>query len=64
MSKTYKHQDTYDYLHGKKVGKRKWGLFRFFNRCNWPKWDGSRISWYKHKKGKQEIIQEIDLDTE
>lgn len=54
MSKTYKHQATYDYLHGNKnVGKYLRGILRYFNRCNWPKWDGSRISWYKHKLFKQ-----------
>ena len=54
MSKTYKHQATYDYLHGNKnVGKYLHGILRYFNRCNWPKWDGSRMSWYKHKLFKQ-----------
>lgn len=54
MSKTYKHQATYNYLHGNKnVGKYLRGILRYFNRCNWPKWDGARISWYKHKLFKQ-----------
>ena len=54
MSKTYKHQATYDYLHGNKnVGKYLRGILRYFNRCNWPKWDGARMSWYKHKLFKQ-----------
>ena len=54
MSKTYKHQATYDYLHGNKnVGKYLRRILRYFNRCNWRKWDGSRISWYKHKLFKQ-----------
>ena len=47
-------QATYDYLHGNKnVGKYLRGILRYFNRCNWPKWDGSRMSWYKHKLFKQ-----------
>lgn len=51
MSKTRKHQATYDYLNNnKKVkGKLLYAIKRYFNRCNWPRWDGSRISWYKHK---------------
>lgn len=54
MSRTYKHQATYNYLHGNKdVGKFLRGILRYFNRCNCPRWDGSRLSWYKHKLYKQ-----------
>lgn len=54
MSRTYKHQATYDYLHGNKdVGKFPCSILRYFNRCNYPRWDGSRLSWYKHKLFKQ-----------
>ena len=51
MSKTRKHQATYDYLNNNKKikGKLLYAIKRYFNRCNWPRWDGSRISWYKHK---------------
>lgn len=51
MSRTIKHQATYDYLNNnKKVkGKLLYAIKKYFNRCNWPRWDGSRISWYKHK---------------
>lgn len=51
MSKTYKHQATYDYLHNNKEvkGKLLKGIKKFFMNVNFPKWDGSRISWYKHK---------------
>ena len=54
MSKTNKHQATYDYLNKNKIIKEKllYGIKRYFNRCNFPKWDGSRISWYKHKNRK------------
>lgn len=51
MGKTYKEQATYDYLNNNKEvkGKLYYGIKKFFNRCNWPKEDGSRLSWYKHK---------------
>lgn len=49
MSKTTKHQATHDYLEGKDVGKSIWGILRYFNRCNFPKGDISRIKWFKHK---------------
>ena len=51
MSKTYKHQATYDYLHhNKKVkGKLLKGIKKFFMNINFPRWDGSRRSLYKHK---------------
>ena len=51
MSKTTKHQATYDYLHSNKkvTGKLLFAIKRYFNRCNFPRWDGSHISWYKHK---------------
>lgn len=53
MSKTYKHQATHDYLEGKSIGKQLRGVLRYFKRMNFPKWDGSRQSWYKHKNRKQ-----------
>lgn len=49
MSKTYKHQATWDYLNGKPIGKYLWGILRYFIKCNFPKWDYSRKSCYKHK---------------
>lgn len=52
MSKTYKHQATFDYLHGRKdkvKGNLLKGLRRYFMRCLYSKYDGSRISWFKHK---------------
>lgn len=54
MSKTNKHQATYDYLNKNKIikGKLLYSIKKYFNRCNFPKWDGSRISWYKHKNRK------------
>lgn len=52
MSKTYKHQATYDYLHDNKdiKGKLLLGVKRYFNRLNFPKWNYSRMLWYKHKR--------------
>ena len=43
MSKTHKHQATYDYLHDNKEvkGKLLLGVKRYFNRLNFPKWDYS-----------------------
>lgn len=51
MSKTYKHQATYDYLHNNKEvkGKLLKGIKKFFMNVNFPRWDFSRRSWYKHK---------------
>ena len=49
MSKTNKHQATHDYLKGKSIGKQLWGVLRYFRRCNCPKGDLSRNSWFKHK---------------
>lgn len=52
MSKTYKHQATFDFLHGRKDkvnGNLLKGLRRYFMRCLYSKYDGSRISWFKHK---------------
>ena len=54
MSKTTKHQATHDYLEGKDVGKSIWGILRYFNRCNFPKYDISRIKWLKHKNRKKQ----------
>lgn len=55
MGKTFKHQATYDYLSSNKniQGKILYALKRYFIRRNCPKWDGARISWYKHKLFKQ-----------
>lgn len=51
MSRTYKYQATYDYLHHNKEvkGKLLKGIKKFFMNVNFPKWDSSRASWYKHK---------------
>ena len=51
MSRTYKHQATYDYLHHNKEvkGKLLKGIKKFFMNVNFPRWDFSRRSWYKHK---------------
>lgn len=51
MSKTYKHQATYNYLHKNKIIKKKllYGVLRFLNRIYFNKYDFSRQSWYKHK---------------
>lgn len=56
MSKTYKHQATYDYLHENKTvnGKLLHGLKRFFMRCNFSRYDYSRIKWFKHKNRNEE----------
>ena len=50
MSKTYKHQDRYDYLHdNKKVPKnRLYKLLNWFNRINFWDWD-LKILYRKHK---------------
>ena len=41
MSKTYKHQATYDYLHNNKEvkGKLLKGIKKFFMNVNFPRWD-------------------------
>lgn len=54
MSKTYKHQATYDYLHENKTvnGKLLHGLKRFFMRCNFSRYDNSIVRWFKHKNRK------------
>ena len=51
MSKTYKHQATYDYLHHNKEvkGKLLKGIKKFFMNVNFSRLDSSRRSWYKHK---------------
>jgi len=55
MSRTYKHQATYDYLNGKKVkGNLLYGVKRYFNRINFSKWDYSRILWFKYKTKRHE----------
>lgn len=50
MSNTYKHQDTYDYLHDNKklTSKRRRKLLRYFDRCNFWDWD-LKILHRKHK---------------
>jgi len=55
MSKTHKHQATYNYLHGNKTvkGSLLRGVKRYFNRLNFPRWDYSRLSWFKHKWRKE-----------
>lgn len=57
MSKTKKHQATYDYLHQNKDvrGSLLYSIKRFFNKLNCPKTDASRISWYKHKNKKMKM---------
>ena len=61
MSKTYKHQATYDYLHHNKEvkGKLLKGIKNFLMNVNFPRWDFSRRSWYKHKTRFQTIKQTI-----
>lgn len=55
MSKNYKHQATYDYLHGKPVkGSLLRGVKKYFNRIKFPRWDYSRLLWFKHKWRKQD----------
>ena len=56
MSKTYKHQATYDYLHDTKEvkGGLLYGVKRYINRLNFPRWDYSRVLWFRHKKRKQD----------
>lgn len=65
MSKTYKHQATYDYLHKNKEvkGKLLKGIKKFFMNVNFPKWDGSRISWYKHKN-RYDNEKDIEIQKE
>lgn len=43
MSRTYKHQATYNYLHGNKTvkGSMLQGVKRYFDRINFPKGDYS-----------------------
>ena len=51
MSKSFKHQATYDYLHSNKPvrGKLLKGIKKFFMNINFPKRDAGRRSWYKHR---------------
>lgn len=55
MSRTHKNQATYDYLHKNKevAGRLLRGIKRYFNRCNFNRYDCSRMSWFKHKNRKQ-----------
>jgi hypothetical protein len=55
MSKTYKHQSTYNYIHdnGTVKGRLLRGVKSYFNRLNFSRWDCSRISWFKHKNRKE-----------
>lgn len=50
MGKTYKHQDTYDYLHDNKEipTNRLMKLLHYFNRLNFWDWD-IKILYRKHK---------------
>ena len=50
MSKTYKHQDRYDYLHGNKEvpNDRLYKLLNWFKRINFWDWD-LKILDRKHK---------------
>ena len=50
MSKTFKHQDTYDYLHENKElpYPRLMKLLRYFSRLNFWDWD-LKIDYRKHK---------------
>ena len=65
MGKSYKEQAAYDYLHdNKKVkGKLFYSILKHFNNLNWPKWDGSRISWYKHKNRKDNDKQDFEQNS-
>lgn len=51
MSKTYKHQSTYNYTHGNGMvnGKFLYGIKSYINRCIFSRWNYSRTKWYKHK---------------
>lgn len=50
MGKTFKHQDTYDYLNDNKKlpHNRLIKVLRLFRRCNFWDWD-LRILYRKHK---------------
>lgn len=50
MSKTYKHQNTYDYLHDNRVLPRKslYKVLHWFDRLNFWDWD-LKILARKHK---------------
>ena len=50
MSKTFKHQDTYNYINNNKElpKNRLIKLLRYFNRCNFWDWD-LKILHRKHK---------------
>ena len=54
MSKTYKHQDTFDYLNDNKELKldRKIKLLKYFNRVNFWDWD-LKILYRKYKDYKK-----------
>ena len=51
MSKSFKHQATYDYLHNNKPvrGKLLKGIKKFFMNNKYTKRDAGRRSWYKHR---------------
>ena len=50
MSKTFKHQDTYNYINNNKElpKNRLIKLLRYFNRCNFWDWD-LKMLYRKHK---------------
>lgn len=54
MSKTFKHQDTFDYLHdNRKLPKRRLSkLLHYFDRVNFWDWD-IKIQCRKHKDFKR-----------
>lgn len=60
MSKTYKHQDTYDYLNdNKKLSpKRLKKLIKYFNRLNFWDWD-MKIMYRKYKDWKRGGVSRI-----
>lgn len=50
MSKTFKHQDQFDYVNSNKTlhGDRLMKLLRYFHRVNFWDWD-LKIAWRRHK---------------
>lgn len=54
MSKTYKHQDEYDWMHNDKYipTKRLYKLIKYFNRCNFWDWD-LKILYRRYKDAKR-----------
>lgn len=60
MSRTFKHQDTYDYIHENKSipRKRLLKLLKYFDRCNWWDWD-LKIMYRKYKDVKKGGVARI-----